>query len=219
LLEKLQDIPLLTFSTTPTDELGLFLKRAIDLVVSLSGLLLLSPLFLIVSLLIKITSEGPVFFKQERGGLYSRKFTMYKFRSMTADAEEKKGDLRHLNEMDGPIFKIRNDPRVTGVGKWLRKASIDEIPQLFNVLKGDMSLVGPRPHPVEEVKEYTTWQKRRLSMRPGITGLWQVGGRSNTSFAESMKHDLDYIDNWSLWLDFKILSKTLPAVVLSRGAI
>ena len=218
LLEKLQDIPLLTFSTTPTDELGLFLKRAIDMAVSLSGLLLLSPLFLIVSLLIKITSEGPVFFKQERGGLYSRKFTMYKFRSMTADAEEKKADLRHLNEMDGPIFKIRNDPRVTGVGKWLRKASIDEIPQLFNVLRGDMSLVGPRPHPVEEVKEYTTWQKRRLSMRPGITGLWQVGGRSNTSFAESMKHDLDYIDNWSLWLDLKILSKTLPAVLSSRGA-
>jgi lipopolysaccharide/colanic/teichoic acid biosynthesis glycosyltransferase len=120
--------------------------------------------------------------------------------------------------MDGPIFKIRNDPRVTGVGKWLRKASIDEIPQLVNVLKGDMSLVGPRPHPVEEVKEYTTWQKRRLSMRPGITGLWQVGGRSNTTFAESMKHDLDYIDNWSLWLDLKILSKTLPAVLLSRGA-
>jgi exopolysaccharide biosynthesis polyprenyl glycosylphosphotransferase len=218
LLEKLQDIPLLTFSTTPTDELGLLLKRAIDLVVSLSGLLLLSPLFLIVSLLIKMTSEGPIFFKQERGGLYFRRFVMYKFRSMTADAEEKKAELRHLNEMDGPIFKIRDDPRVTGIGKWLRKTSIDEIPQLINVLKGDMSLVGPRPHPVEEVKEYTTWQKRRLSMRPGITGLWQVGGRSNTTFAESMKHDLDYIDNWSLWLDLKILSKTLPAVLSSRGA-
>jgi len=218
LLEKLQDIPLLTFSTTPTDEVGLLLKRAVDIAVSLIGLLLLSPLFLIVSLLIKITSEGPIFFKQERGGLYSRKFMMYKFRSMTVDAEEKKADLRYLNEMDGPIFKIRNDPRVTSVGKWLRKASIDEIPQLVNVLKGDMSLVGPRPHPVEEVKEYTTWQKRRLSMRPGITGLWQVGGRSSTTFAESMKHDLDYIDNWSLWLDLKILSKTLPAVLSSRGA-
>ncbi|TKJ28249.1 hypothetical protein CEE39_10210 [bacterium (candidate division B38) B3_B38] len=217
-LERLQDIPLLTFSTTPTNEFALFIKRVMDIVISSVCLIVLSPLFLIVSLLIKMTSEGPVFFKQDRSGLYYRMFTMYKFRSMVVDAEERKRDLRHLNEMDGPIFKIRNDPRITGIGEWIRKTSIDELPQLINVLKGEMSLVGPRPHPVEEVREYTSWQRRRLSMKPGITGLWQIGGRSDTTFAESMKHDLDYIDNWSLWLDIKILMKTLPAALLGKGA-
>ena len=217
-LERLQDIPLLTFTSTPTDEFSLFIKRVIDIVISSVCLILLSPLFLIVSLLIKMTSEGPVFFKQDRSGLYYRRFTMYKFRSMVVDAEERKRDLRHMNEMDGPIFKIRNDPRITGIGKWIRRTSIDEFPQLINVLKGEMSLVGPRPHPVEEVREYTTWQRRRLSMKPGITGLWQIGGRSNTTFAESMKNDLNYIDNWSLWLDIKILTKTLPAALLGKGA-
>jgi exopolysaccharide biosynthesis polyprenyl glycosylphosphotransferase len=217
-LERLQDIPLLTFSTTPTNEFALFVKRGIDIVISLIALILLSPLFLAVSVLIKMTSEGPVLFMQERGGLYFRRFVMYKFRSMTADAEERKSDLRHLNEADGPIFKIKDDPRLTAVGRWIRKTSIDELPQLINVLKGDMSLVGPRPHPVEEAREYTTWQRRRLSMKPGITGLWQIGGRSNTTFAESMKLDLDYIDNWSLWLDVKILLNTIPAVLLGRGA-
>ncbi len=218
LLERLQDIPLLTFSTTPTNEIALFVKRVIDIVISLLTLILLSPLFLTVSLLIKITSEGPVLFKQERGGLYFRRFVMYKFRSMTVDAEEKKPNLRYLNEADGPIFKIRDDPRITAVGRWIRKTSIDELPQLINVLKGEMSLIGPRPHPVEEAKEYTTWQRRRLSMKPGITGLWQIGGRSETTFAESMKLDLDYIDHWSLWLDVKILLKTIPAVLSGRGA-
>jgi exopolysaccharide biosynthesis polyprenyl glycosylphosphotransferase len=217
-LERLQDIPLLTFSTTPTNEFALFIKRLIDIVISSACLIVLSPLLLIVSLLIKMTSEGSVFFKQARSGLYFRAFTMYKFRSMVVDAEEKKRELRHMSEMDGPIFKIRNDPRITGVGKWIRKTSIDELPQLINVLKGEMSLVGPRPHPVEEVREYTTWQRRRLSMKPGITGLWQVGGRSDTTFAESMKHDLNYIDNWSLWLDITILIKTLPAALLGKGA-
>jgi exopolysaccharide biosynthesis polyprenyl glycosylphosphotransferase len=217
-LERLQDIPLLTFSTTPTNELALFVKRFTDIVVSSVCLIVLSPLFLIVSLLIKLTSEGPVLFKQARSGLYYRTFTMYKFRTMVVDAEERKRDVRHLNEMDGPIFKIRNDPRITGIGKWLRKTSIDELPQLINVLKGEMSLVGPRPHPVEEVRGYTSWQRRRLSMKPGITGLWQVGGRSDTTFAESMKHDLNYIDNWSLWLDIKVLTKTLPAALLGKGA-
>jgi exopolysaccharide biosynthesis polyprenyl glycosylphosphotransferase len=217
-LEKLQDIPLLTFSTTPTNEIALFGKRAMDVALSSMALILMSPLFLVISVLIKMTSEGPVFFKQERGGLYFRRFVMYKFRSMTADAEARKSDLRNLNEADGPIFKIKDDPRITAVGKWIRKTSIDELPQLINVLKGDMSIVGPRPHPVEEAKEYTTWQRRRLSMKPGISGLWQIGGRSNTTFAESMKLDLDYIDNWSLWLDLKILLKTIPAVLLGRGA-
>jgi exopolysaccharide biosynthesis polyprenyl glycosylphosphotransferase len=217
-LERLQDIPLLTFSTTPTNELALFVKRLTDIVVSSVCLIVLSPLFLIVSLLIKLTSEGPVLFKQARSGLYYRIFTMYKFRTMVVDAEERKRDVRYLNEMDGPIFKIRNDPRITGIGKWLRKTSIDELPQLINVLKGEMSLVGPRPHPVEEVREYTSWQRRRLSMKPGITGLWQVGGRSDTTFAKSMKHDLNYIDNWSLWLDIKVLMKTFPAALLGKGA-
>ena len=217
-LERLQDIPLLTFSTTPTNEFALFVKRVIDIVISLISLILLLPLFLAVSVLIRMTSEGPVLFKQERGGLYFRRFVMYKFRSMMVDAEKRKLDLRHLNEADGPIFKIKDDPRLTAVGKWIRKTSIDELPQLMNVLKGDMSIVGPRPHPVEEAKEYTTWQRRRLSMKPGITGLWQIGGRSNTTFAESMKLDLDYIDNWSLWLDVKILLNTIPAVLLGRGA-
>jgi exopolysaccharide biosynthesis polyprenyl glycosylphosphotransferase len=217
-LEKLQDIPLLTFSTTPTNEIALFGKRVLDVALSSIALILLSPLFIVVSVLIKMTSEGPVFFKQERGGLYFRKFVMYKFRSMTADAEERKSELHHLNEADGPIFKIKDDPRITAVGKWIRKTSIDELPQLINVLKGDMSMVGPRPHPVEEAREYTTWQRRRLSMKPGISGLWQIGGRSNTTFAESMKLDLDYIDHWSLWLDVKILLKTIPAVLSGRGA-
>jgi exopolysaccharide biosynthesis polyprenyl glycosylphosphotransferase len=217
-LERLQDIPLLTFSTTPTNEFALFIKRFMDIVISSVCLIFLSPLFLVVSLLIKMTSEGPVFFKQARSGLYYRTFTMYKFRSMVVDAEEKKRDLRHMNEMDGPIFKIRDDPRITAIGKWIRKRSIDELPQLINVLKGEMSLVGPRPHPTEEVREYTSWQRRRLSMKPGITGLWQIGGRSDTTFAESMKHDLDYIDNWSLWLDIKILLRTIPTIVSGKGA-
>ncbi|MBP1696416.1 MAG: Undecaprenyl-phosphate galactose phosphotransferase [Deltaproteobacteria bacterium] len=217
-LEKLQDIPLLTFSTTPTNEIALFWKRALDVALSSIALILLSPLFVVVSVLIKKTSEGPVFFKQERGGLYFRRFVMYKFRSMTADAEKRKSKLHHLNEADGPIFKIKDDPRITAIGKWIRKTSIDELPQLINVLKGDMSMVGPRPHPVEEAKKYTTWQRRRLSMKPGITGLWQIGGRSGTTFAESMKLDLDYIDHWSLWLDVKILVKTIPAVISGRGA-
>jgi len=217
-LERLQDIPLLTFSTTPTNEFALFIKRVMDVVISSACLVALSPLFLIVSLLIKTTSKGPIFFKQARSGLYFRTFTMYKFRSMVMDAEAMKGDLRQLNEMDGPIFKISSDPRITGIGKWIRKTSIDELPQLINVLKGEMSLVGPRPHPVEESRDYTSWQRRRLSMKPGITGLWQTGGRSDTTFAESMKHDLNYIDNWSLWLDMKILVKTLPTALLGKGA-
>lgn len=217
-LERLQDIPLLTFSTTPTNEFALFFKRFMDIVISSACLVALSPLFLTVSLLIKTTSKGPIFFKQARSGLYFRTFTMYKFRSMVLDAEAMKRDLRQLNEMDGPIFKIRNDPRVTGIGKWIRKTSIDELPQLINVLKGEMSLVGPRPHPVEESREYTSWQRRRLSMKPGVTGLWQIGGRSDTTFAESMKHDLNYIDNWSLWLDIKILLGTIPAIFSGKGA-
>ena len=169
-------------------------------------------------LLIKWTLPGPVLFNQVRMGLNGRKFNMYKFRSMHQDAENRLGALKSSNEMSGPVFKIANDPRVTPVGRFIRKFSIDELPQLFNVLKGDMSLVGPRPPIYKEVLEYQRWQRRRLSMRPGITCIWQVSGRNDIGFEEWMKLDLEYIDNWSFWLDLKLLFKTIPAVLIGKGA-
>lgn len=197
----------------------LFLKRLFDFVISGIALLILSPFFLIIIILIKTTSEGQVFFKQERCTVYGRKFIFYKFRTMVADAELMLKDLLKYNEMEGPVFKMANDPRVTKVGKWFRKYSIDELPQLWNVFKGDMSLVGPRPPIVEEVKNYDIWQRRRLSMRPGITCLWQISGRNEIrDFNEWMRLDLEYIDNWSPWLDFKILMMTIPVVLFGRGA-
>jgi exopolysaccharide biosynthesis polyprenyl glycosylphosphotransferase len=214
-----QGLPLLAFETISTNLGHLFIKRMFDFVISLVSLIILSPLFLIVMILIKTTSKGPVFYKQERCSLYGRKFILYKFRTMVPDADEKLKDLWKYNEMKGPVFKMTNDPRVTKVGKWLRKFSIDELPQLWNVLKGDMSLVGPRPPLPHEVDKYDIWQRRRLSMRPGITCLWQISGRSKISdFSEWMKLDLEYIDNWSLWLDFKILFKTVPVVLFGIGA-
>ena len=171
-----------------------------------------------LALLIKLTSKGPVFFKQERCGLNGRKFTMFKFRTMVEDADQMKDLLAEKNEMDGPVFKITNDPRLTKVGKFLRKFSLDELPQLFNVLRGDMSLVGPRPPLPKEVSQYDPWQRRKLSMKPGLTCLWQINGRNNINFERWMKMDLEYIDNWSLWLDTKILLKTVPAVILGTGA-
>jgi exopolysaccharide biosynthesis polyprenyl glycosylphosphotransferase len=215
----LQGFPLLTFETTTVNLGHLFIKRVFDFVVSGIGLVILSPLLLIIAVLIRISSEGPVFFKQERCTLYGRKFMFYKFRTMEADAESKLDDLLKFNEMDGPVFKMSNDPRVTKIGKWLRKFSIDELPQLWNVLKGDMSLVGPRPPLPHEVENYDIWQRRRLSARPGITCLWQVSGRNKIAdFEEWMKLDLEYIDKWSLWLDIKILTKTIPVVLLGIGA-
>ena len=215
----LQGFPLLTFETTTAKVGHLFIKRVLDFICSGIGLIVLSPLFLIVSMFIKMTSEGPVFFKQERCTLYGRKFMFYKFRTMVVDAEERLKELAEYNEMDGPVFKMTNDPRVTKIGKWLRKSSIDELPQLWNVLKGDMSLVGPRPPLIPEVENYDTWQRRRLSMRPGITCIWQSCGRNKiVDFKEWMKLDLEYIDNWSLSLDFKILFKTIP-VVWYRGQV
>jgi len=169
-------------------------------------------------LLIKWTLPGPVLFNQVRMGLNGRKFNMYKFRSMHQDAENRLGALKSSNEMSGPVFKIANDPRVTPVGRFIRKFSIDELPQLFNVLKGDMSLVGPRPPVYKEVLEYQRWQRRRLSMRPGITCIWQVSGRNDIGFEEWMELDLQYIDNWSFWLDLKLLFKTIPAVLIGKGA-
>ena len=218
-LGDLDGIPLLAFSTTPRKLGQLLIKQIFDTIVSFLLLVLLFPLFLIVAPAIKISSPGPVFFKQRRCGLNGREFTFYKFRSMVADAEKIKTQLEKFNEADGLVFKIKNDPRVTPLGKFIRKTSIDELPQLFNVLKGDMSLVGPRPPLPSEVKKYERQQQRRLSMKPGISCTWQTSGRSKVNFDTWIKMDLEYIDNWSLGLDFRILLKTIPAVLFGKGAM
>jgi exopolysaccharide biosynthesis polyprenyl glycosylphosphotransferase len=217
-MEFLENVPLITFSTTPDHALSLFAKRAIDVVFSALLLMASLPLMILVALLVKLTSQGPVIYSQLRCGLYGRKFVLYKFRSMQEGAEDVLWEIKHLNEMDGPVFKMRFDPRVTILGRFLRKYSIDEWPQFWNVLKGDMSLVGPRAPLPEEVREYTPWQRRRLSVKPGITCLWQVSGRNEIDFHEWMKLDLHYIDNWSLLLDLKILLRTFPVVLLGKGA-
>jgi exopolysaccharide biosynthesis polyprenyl glycosylphosphotransferase len=217
-MEFLENIPVLTFSARPDHAAALFAKRVMDVVGSTVLLALLAPFFLIVGLLVKLTSQGPVIYKQIRCGLYGRRFVLYKFRSMKDGAEDVLWEIKHLNEMDGPVFKMRNDPRVTPLGRFLRKSSVDEWPQFWNVLKGDMSLVGPRAPLPDEVKEYTRWQRRRLSVKPGITCLWQVSGRNEIDFHEWMKLDLHYIDNWSLLLDLKILLRTFPVVLLGKGA-
>ena len=196
----------------------LFIKRLTDLIASALLLVLLSPLLLLTAAAVKFTSPGPVFFGQERIGMNKRRFRLLKFRSMAVDAEERRKELAHLNEMDGPTFKIRNDPRVTRVGSILRRLSIDELPQLINVLKGEMSLVGPRPPLLSEVDLYDWSDRRRLSIKPGITCLWQVSGRNQLSFEEWMVLDRRYIDNWSVWLDLKILLKTIPVVLSGKGA-
>jgi len=212
------DIPLLTFSTTPPQQFQLLLKDCVDRAGAFILLLLTSPLFLVAAAAIRLTSPGPIFFRQIRAGLNGRKFTICKFRSMRADSEQGMEELKRYNEMDGPVFKMRNDPRVTPVGRFLRRTSIDELPQLFNVLKGQMSLVGPRPPLPAEIDEYNRWHRRRLSVKPGMTCLWQISGRNNVDFREWMNLDLLYIDNWSLWLDIRILLKTLLVVVRGSGA-
>jgi len=214
----LNGFPLISFETTFGHEWQLFVKRVLDLTIVTMGLLVLLPFLLLTAGLIKLSSRGPVFFRQKRMGMNGRIFTLFKFRTMVAGAEEKLAELKHLNEMDGPVFKIKNDPRITPVGRVLRKLSIDEFPQLFNVFLGHMSLVGPRPPIPREVIKYELWQRRRLSMRPGITCLWQIGGRNKIGFEEWMELDLEYIDNWSLWLDFKILAMTIPVVLFGSGA-
>ena len=217
-MEFLENVPVITFSSAPEHAPSLLLKRVLDIIVSAIMLGVLTPFLLIIGLMVKLSSKGPVIYRQVRCGLYGRKFILYKIRSMYDGAEDVLWEIRHLNEMAGPVFKMRNDPRVTPLGRFLRKSSIDEWPQFWNVLKGDMSLVGPRAPLPDEVKEYTRWQRRRLSVKPGITCLWQVSGRNEIDFHEWMKLDLHYIDNWSLLLDIKILLRTFPVVLIGKGA-
>jgi exopolysaccharide biosynthesis polyprenyl glycosylphosphotransferase len=214
--------PVLVFRTTPEASWQSMFKRVIDVSVALLLLLVLfvPPIFPIIAFLIKLTSPGPVLFRQQRSGLNGRPFTIYKFRTMVTNAEQRQHELAAMNEMSGPVFKIANDPRITPLGRWLRKFSIDELPQLFNVLRGEMSLVGPRPLPVDEVKRFNDFaHRRRLSVKPGLTCLWQISGRNEVKdFKDWVRLDLEYIDNWSLWLDLKILWRTVPVVLTGAGA-
>jgi len=215
----MEDDSVITHNTVSPEGWPVVIKRVVDILVSGAMSLLLLPVFLLTALAIKLTSPGPVFFVQNRLGLNKRHFGIYKFRTMVVDAEKRMKEIEHLNEVSGPVFKIKNDPRITPIGKFLRKTSIDELPQLFNVLKGDMSLVGPRPLPLRDYEGFSEdWQRRRFSVRPGVTCLWQIGGRSDVSFEQWMELDLLYIDKWSLLLDFKILLKTIPAVLKGSGA-
>jgi exopolysaccharide biosynthesis polyprenyl glycosylphosphotransferase len=219
--DELLGQPLLVFRTAPESSWQSVVKWLMDLTGSLTLLLLIGwLLFPLIALVIKITSPGPVFFKQQRSGLNGAPFTLYKFRTMTSNAEQFKHELEAMNEMSGPVFKVTNDPRVTRIGKLLRKYSLDELPQLFNVLRGEMSLVGPRPLPVDEVKRFNDLaHRRRLSVKPGLTCLWQISGRNQiTDFKDWVRLDLEYIDHWSLWLDVEILLRTLPAVLRGTGA-
>ena len=217
-LEELDGIPLLTFTTTPSNPVELAAKRAIDLAFALVLFAVTLPIQLAAAIAILVISGRPVLFRQVRCGLNGRQFTLLKFRTMEPGAAERLTEISHLNEMTGPVFKVRRDPRLTAVGKLLRRLSIDELPQLWNVIAGDMSLVGPRPPLPDEVSRYEPWQRRRLSMKPGLTCLWQVEGRSELDFERWMALDLKYIDTWSPLLDLKILLKTVPAVLSGRGA-
>lgn len=210
-------LPTLAVSSTTVNELGLSIKSIIDYIGAALGMIVLAPVFLIIAIFIKTTSPGSVFFYQERCGLNGRHFLVRKFRTMYEYAEEERNTLEKDNEMDGPVFKIKNDPRMTTIGRFLRKSSLDELPQLINVLRGEMSLVGPRPPIPDEVEKYQLWQRRRLSMKPGITCIWQVSGRNKISFEDWMNMDLEYIDNWSLLLDLKLLLLTVKEVTVGGG--
>ena len=216
-LMHVEDIPLLSLSAVPETQLRLALKRAIDFVLASILLVVLFPMLLTIAILVKLDG-GPVFFAQERVGQNQRRFKMLKFRSMVVEAEALRADLEERNEADGPVFKIRDDPRITRVGKFIRKYSLDEFPQLINVWMGQMSLVGPRPPIPSEVEQYSWDQRRRLSVKPGMTGLWQVSGRSDVAFKDWVELDLVYIDTWSLFQDAFILLRTFRAVVQGRGA-
>jgi exopolysaccharide biosynthesis polyprenyl glycosylphosphotransferase len=212
--------PVLVFRSAPETSWQGILKQMMDFTGTVVGLILVSPVMIGVAIIIKLTSRGPVFFKQMRSGLNGAPFTIYKFRTMVTNAEQLKHELAAMNEMTGPVFKITVDPRVTPIGKWLRKFSLDELPQLFNILRGEMSIVGPRPLPVDETKRINdAAHRRRLSVKPGLTCLWQVSGRSEIKeFKDWVRLDLEYIDNWSLWLDIKIILRTFPAVFRGSGA-
>jgi len=217
-LEEMDGVPLLSFTTTPSNPLQLVVKRTVDLAAAFTLSAVTLPIQLLAAIAIKLSSPGPVLFRQVRCGLNGRHFTLVKFRTMHAGAEDRLPEISHLNEMSGPVFKAKKDPRLTTVGRILRRLSIDELPQLWNVMLGHMSLVGPRPPLPEEVARYEPWQRRRLSMKPGLTCLWQISGRSEVDFDRWMELDLKYIDTWSPMLDVKILLKTVPAVLSGRGA-
>jgi exopolysaccharide biosynthesis polyprenyl glycosylphosphotransferase len=218
-LFEIGDIPILTFEPVAQNEVKLLVKRIVDLFLVIITLPLLLPIMLIITIAIKLDSPGPAFFVQQRVGLRKRLFPLLKFRSMYVDAEERIKEIEHLNEADGPIFKIKNDPRITRVGRFIRKTSLDELPQLLNVLRGHMSLVGPRPMSIRDVNLFDKGiQRKRFSVRPGITCIWQVSGRSDLPFEKWLELDLKYIDNWSLLLDLQILLKTIPAVLRASGA-
>jgi exopolysaccharide biosynthesis polyprenyl glycosylphosphotransferase len=216
-IHQVGDFPVMDLHWQPIPALGLFVKRVFDVVVSSLALIICSPIFAVFAVWIKGDSVGPVLYRSRRVGKKGCAFTCYKLRTMRADAEEMKKSLRHRNERQGPFFKIKDDPRVTRVGKVLRKYSLDELPQLWNVLKGEMSLVGPRPHPLDDFEQYSLEHLCRLDVKPGITGLWQVEARQDPSFETNMRHDLEYIKNWNLWLDLKILAKTLPSLCQGSG--
>jgi exopolysaccharide biosynthesis polyprenyl glycosylphosphotransferase len=218
-LEFLEDQPVITLRTGAMEGWPLLVKRSVDVALSVALLIVLAPLFALVAVLIKLTSPGPVFFVQERVGLHKRPFRFVKFRTMVQDAEKQQAALERLNQVDGPVFKIWKDPRMTPFGSFLRRTSIDELPQLLNVLMGHMSLVGPRPLPIRDYRAFDAdWHRRRFSVRPGMTCLWQIGGRNSIPFEKWMEMDMQYIDEWSLWLDFKILAGTVPAVMGGKGA-
>lgn len=215
--DKIGQLPLVIYHSAPEERVMLTIKTALDRLLAATGLLCLSPLMALTSLLIKAESNGPIFFKQIRLGLNGQMFKIYKFRTMCDDAEKQKESLSDLNEMSGPVFKIKSDPRITRMGRYLRKFSIDELPQLINVVRGEMSLVGPRPPLPKEVAGMKPWQRRKLSVKPGVTCTWQVSGRNSIDFEEWMRLDLDYIDNWSLWGDIKLIARTIPAVLKGSG--
>ena len=217
-INNIESMPFITYQNNPSNEFALSWKYIFDFTFSLIVIILWMPIFVMISVMIKLTSKGPVIFKQKRVGLHGREFYIYKFRTMLLDAEKMQAAIMHQNEANGPVFKIKNDPRITKTGKFLRKTSLDELPQFFNVLKGDMSLVGPRPPIMKEVNQYKPWQLRRLSMRPGITCTWQIlPHRNSVSFDDWMKLDLQYIDNWSLQQDFLLTFKTVQAVIKGNG--
>ena len=216
-LHALGGFPLMELCRQPIPVLGLAVKRATDILIASIGLIVAAPLLALLAILIRMDSPGPVLYVAERVGRKGVKFPCYKLRTMVAGADEQKDNLRHSNERNGPCFKIENDPRITTLGRWLRKLSLDEIPQLWNVLRGDMSLVGPRPHPVDDYERYNIEHLRRLDVKPGLTGLWQVTARKDPSFETNMAMDLEYIENWSLWLDLRIALKTVPAVLRAEG--